>query len=91
MGHVLTQGNSKRFWQRQKDVRLACLPQYLTEGLCSAEHHEGGAHSWSSVTTDIKNEGVCFYLSPVSIWRFPGSIFCLASTIASFMKKPMCL
>lgn len=81
------QGNSKKFWQQQKDVRLACLPQYLTKGLCSVEHHEGGAQSWSSVTTDIKNEVFCFYLSPASIWHFSGSIVCLAPTIASFMKK----
>lgn len=79
MGHVLMQGN-KRFCQQQKDVSLA-------EGLCSLEHHDRGSQSLSSVTTDIKNEGVFFYLSPASIWCFPGSIFCLAPTIASFMKK----
>lgn len=46
-----------------------------------------GAHSWSSVTRDIKNEGFFFYLSPASIWHFPGSIACLAPAIASYVKK----
>lgn len=63
------------------------VSQYLTEGLCSVEHHERGAHFWSTVTTDIKNERVFFYLSPASVWHFPSSIVCLASAIASFVEK----
>lgn len=81
------QSNSKTFWQWQKDVSVACLPQYLTEGSSSVEHHKGGAQSWSSVTTSIKNGLFCFYLSPASIWHFPGCIVCLSPTIVGFMKK----
>lgn len=61
--------------------------QQLTEGLCSVEHHKRGAHFWSSVTRDIKNEGFSFNLSAASIRHFPGSIVCLASAITSFVKK----
>lgn len=65
------------------------VSQYLTEGLCSVEHHKRGANLWSSVTTDIKSEGFFFYLSPASVWNFPGSIVCLSSAIASFVKKEL--
>lgn len=91
MGRVLMQGNSERLWQQQKDVSLACLPQYLTEGLCSVEHHEGDARSWSSVTNDIKNE--VFLLLFVSclhlafFWQH-----CLPSPYHSQLnEKNMCL
>jgi len=59
----------------------------VSEGLCSVEHHEEDVQCGSSVTTDIKNEVFLLYLSPASIWHFPGSIVCLDSTIDIFMKK----
>lgn len=86
MGHVLCRATPGDFVSIRRMSGWP-LSQYLTEGLCSVEHHKIGAQFWSSVTTDIKNEGVFFHSSPDSVWHFPGSIVCLASAAANFMKK----